>query len=586
MSGLAKYTGSQLELVIAIDIGTTFSGVSYAFLRPDEVPEIASVMEFSSQTFQQAKIPSVLGYDSNGSLLGVGPKASEEALEEAGKDGGWKRLRYIKMHFRPGDSSINLEMDDLPSDKSAEDVMADLMSYLYKETLKYIEEHHADGVNILNQVRDRIQFVFSHPNGWVGLPQQRYRKCAVIGGLLQSEDEATRRIRFISEGEASALSCLASKFAPSPIVPNYKFIVLDAGGGTLDVSAYRVLNASPLELEEIAIPDSRFAGSIFVNEKAREMFKDIFGNSKFSDKETVNGTIQEFDSKIKPTFDSATRKFSIKIPGVKTSNKKMNIVNGCLKLGGEKIEECFRFSVDNAIESVTSVRDKVSDVDGDMPVWLVGGFGASPWLFKQLKEKLGSKGFSVCKPDANQAKVVADGAIRFHIHNSVTTRLSPSYYGISCATQYTPSCPDHEQRKHLVYNLRRGGQRIGPVFSCIAKKNEKLSASGGVDASEYWREIINPQNAHISCPLYAYEGEGPAPLWFDENKDKFRKLCEITADLSEQCTPETGTFIDGVGVWQLKYSVELTLGSTEIEARIRWEHKGETKYSEAKVVYV
>lgn len=180
------------------------------------------------------------------------------------------------MHFRPSDSNIDLEMDDLPPDMSAEDVMADFMNYLYKETIKYIEEHHADGKSIVNQVRDRIQFVFSHPNGWAGMPQQRYRRCAVLAGMLKNGEEARRRIRFVSEGEASALSCLASKFAPSPlpvsvemhslnltmkltglfVKPNYKFIVLDAGGGTLDVSGYRVVRPFPLELEEISIPDS------------------------------------------------------------------------------------------------------------------------------------------------------------------------------------------------------------------------------------------------------------------------------------------------------------------------------------------
>ncbi len=45
MANNKKYTGSRLGLVIAIDIGTTFSGVSYSILRPGEVPEIASVME-------------------------------------------------------------------------------------------------------------------------------------------------------------------------------------------------------------------------------------------------------------------------------------------------------------------------------------------------------------------------------------------------------------------------------------------------------------------------------------------------------------------------------------------------------------
>ena len=37
------YTGGSRKLVVALDIGTTFSGAAYALLDPDEVPKIQSV---------------------------------------------------------------------------------------------------------------------------------------------------------------------------------------------------------------------------------------------------------------------------------------------------------------------------------------------------------------------------------------------------------------------------------------------------------------------------------------------------------------------------------------------------------------
>ena len=39
----AKYDGSSRKLVVALDIGTTFSGAAYAFLDPDEIPIIRTV---------------------------------------------------------------------------------------------------------------------------------------------------------------------------------------------------------------------------------------------------------------------------------------------------------------------------------------------------------------------------------------------------------------------------------------------------------------------------------------------------------------------------------------------------------------
>ena len=39
----APYNGFHRKLILAFDIGTTYSGVAYAFLDPGEVPEIGSV---------------------------------------------------------------------------------------------------------------------------------------------------------------------------------------------------------------------------------------------------------------------------------------------------------------------------------------------------------------------------------------------------------------------------------------------------------------------------------------------------------------------------------------------------------------
>jgi len=39
----ANYTGLSRKLVVALDIGTTYSGAAYALLDPGKIPEIKSV---------------------------------------------------------------------------------------------------------------------------------------------------------------------------------------------------------------------------------------------------------------------------------------------------------------------------------------------------------------------------------------------------------------------------------------------------------------------------------------------------------------------------------------------------------------
>ena len=43
MTSLQKYQGDVRKLVVAIDVGTTYSGVAYAVLDPGVVPNIQGV---------------------------------------------------------------------------------------------------------------------------------------------------------------------------------------------------------------------------------------------------------------------------------------------------------------------------------------------------------------------------------------------------------------------------------------------------------------------------------------------------------------------------------------------------------------
>ncbi len=114
------------------------------------------------------------------------------------------------MHFRPEGMKIptSFKLDDLPPNKSAEVVMGDFLRYLFAETIKYIKETTDDGEERWKEVKDNIHFVLSHPNRWEGVPQTRFRRSAIYAGLVSTEDDARRRVKFVTEGEASALSCL------------------------------------------------------------------------------------------------------------------------------------------------------------------------------------------------------------------------------------------------------------------------------------------------------------------------------------------------------------------------------------------
>ena len=158
-----------------------------------------------------------------------------------------------KLHLRPKNlASAHIKDRDvppLPPGKSAVDILTDFVKYLYKVTKKYIEEHHV-GFS-WTSIENSIEFIFSHPNGWEGLQQQKYRKAIEGAGLIPRTPEGRARVHLITEGEASLHYCIS--ILPEDLV-NTKpraITIIDAGGGTIDLSVYS-MSFNPIACKEVA----------------------------------------------------------------------------------------------------------------------------------------------------------------------------------------------------------------------------------------------------------------------------------------------------------------------------------------------
>jgi hypothetical protein len=172
-----------------------------------------------------------------------------------------------KLHLRPKHlASSHIQEDDIPPvprGKSAVQVLADFMRYLFQCARTYIQQSHFE---IWRSVENSIEFVLTHPNGWEGPQQQQIRRAAELAGLISSKDGQSH-VHLLTEGEASLHFCVANVIASdafsSPItVSDFSVegedqpgsqgvVVVDAGGGTIDLSAYS-MKLSPTSFKEIA----------------------------------------------------------------------------------------------------------------------------------------------------------------------------------------------------------------------------------------------------------------------------------------------------------------------------------------------
>ena len=90
------------------------------------------------------------------------------------------------------------------------DIFADFLRYLHRCAQNFIEETHASGVELWRTLKDRTEFVLTHPNGWEGAQQTKMRKAAVKAELIPDNEDGHSRLSFVTEGEASLHFCVQS----------------------------------------------------------------------------------------------------------------------------------------------------------------------------------------------------------------------------------------------------------------------------------------------------------------------------------------------------------------------------------------
>ncbi|KAI0824346.1 hypothetical protein BC628DRAFT_1322650 [Trametes gibbosa] len=574
MPSLRKYGGSVRKMVLGIDVGTTYSGVSYVILDPGEVPIIEGVRRFPGQENAAGdnKIPSILYYNPDGTVHSAGAEAAAPGMDLEAEDIGLTFVEWFKLHLRPscldsmGDAvSTALEVRPLPSGKSVTDVFADFLAYLYRCTRTYISDVHASGESIWDSFEDRIDFVLSHPNGWEGLQQGKMREAAIKAKLVPNTAAGHARVHFVTEGEASLNYCVRHGFANTTIQTGTGITVIDAGGGTIDISSYSFLSSAPISVEEVVSSDCLLQGSTRVNVRAEQFLRERLRDSAYGNDEDIKSMLEHFDKSTKPVFKDATEPSYIKFGSMRCNDHSVNIRRGQLTLSGNDMESFFKPSFEAIIESMQKQRQSAGVPLTASTVFLVGGYAASPWLKAALQGKLNALGLRLFRPDSHTSKAVAEGAVSFYLENFVSARVARLTYGVEISTTYQKADPEHYARRAGKYIDASGTVLLRNGFSNIGRRmreGEELSQSYHQNAHD--TRTLDSLVADVLC----YRGKESDPQWVDVRPELFAPLCTIYADTSAvQRKPNhssKGTY------YTQNFDVIIICGLTELQAQISW----------------
>ncbi|SJL14054.1 uncharacterized protein ARMOST_17507 [Armillaria ostoyae] len=522
MSERKPYDGTQRKLVIAMDLGTTFSGASYSILDPGRVPEIKGATRFPSQEHVggDAKIPTIMYYDQEGNIKAVGAEALKQNVVEDAEDDGWKRCSAFKLHLRPPSASseeISRGIPPLP-----------------------------DGMDVVTVFADFYAYLFDFPD----------------------DDEGHSRVHFVTEGEASLHFCIHQGLE-SCIRDEEGVMIVDAGGGTVDISTYSSIQSPNVDshaFEEIAAPACNFTSSIYVTARAKLFLREKLAESRFADE--VDMIAECFDATTKLRFRDVEEASFIKFGTMKDRDPKLDIRSGQLKLAGSEVAGFFEPSIASMIKGFSS-QSQITD-SNYQSVFLVGGFTASDWLFSKLKEHLEPLDISFSRPDSHVNKAVADGALSFYLDHVVAARASKYDYGVPVYTEYNPLDAEHGSRTDATFFDAAGVLSIGGLFSCMLPKHAM--------------HLVELQS--ITAEIECYRGTKEQPLWVDEEPEEYSVFCTITADTSEVAKSlKLQRRPDGKSYFTLAYDIILLFGRTELKAQFSWKENDEEKRGPARIIY-
>ncbi|ESZ93131.1 hypothetical protein SBOR_6503 [Sclerotinia borealis F-4128] len=418
---------SDDQLVIALDFGTTFSGIAYAFTKEDK-PELTSILDWPVST-----------------VICYGPKG-DSSFTWGAQTHKHEIIRGMKLLFDPTqDKPVYPPFASTGNDlrllgKPALDVAADFIGAMYEHAMTVIEDKIPKDYLEMCQK----QFVLSVPAVWSDKAKDLT--------LMAAKRAKIHPVTLIKEPEAAALYMFHTLKERALSVGD-AFVICDAGGGTVDLISYEITQLAPkLELKEL-VPGKGtdfltcgMAGSLGLNMRFEEAVRELVGEKQFRTLRTTRGfrsAVEQFDLSVKTAFrDQEDEDFFLNFPMAKLrDNTNKNLVSNCWNMKCDDLKRIFdpliadiQRMVDDQINLVKTKRMSEGHPTPKeiKAIFLVGGFGSSGYL----KSRIGAchPNIQIIQPHDAWSAIVKGAVLSGLPHKtcsvSVVSTQSTRHYGV------------------------------------------------------------------------------------------------------------------------------------------------------------
>lgn len=484
---------SPKAAVAAIDFGTTYSG--FAFSWKHDWSKVQVISNHSAD-FMSRKVPTSLLLKPDKSFYAFGSEAemiytqmaeknksdsdSDSDLEDNGeKEEAESRIcsdyyyfnRFKMLLHDNKNLHRNSVIKDITGKKMrAMDIFSISIKHLKDTLIQTMNSRLAEGVFSEND----IDFVLTVPAIWGDEAKLFMREAAIQAGIKTSQ------LTLALEPEAASIYCQHMHLINTNGPPNVdetfktvveegkKYMVVDLGGGTADITVHK--QTADGTLEEMLPATGGPLGGTSVDDEYVKLLDTIGGKgileafSKISMEDYLS-ILKEFEAKKREVSDSLVR---IKIPVKFADSIRKRITGGlqkalqnsiyknsityknyklCLQLS--EFEKLFQNTINGIIKCVADILSN-KDFDDVKDIIMVGGFSDCKLIQRALKEKFTTRHFII--PD-EAGLAVLKGAVFFgHLPNAISRRAARYTYGVQICRKFKPGEDPEDKKTYSGWN--------------------------------------------------------------------------------------------------------------------------------------
>ncbi|KAL5608920.1 hypothetical protein FOVSG1_003601 [Fusarium oxysporum f. sp. vasinfectum] len=519
---VGKPQTADRKIIVGVDFGTTYSGVAWAENRNPSRRTCITQWPVSSANKEgqsSDKVPTRIRY--NGDKIEWGFSVPVNAPQREVVD-------WFKLDLDPSTQAVgyNPSTEGARSGRNVDELVTDFISQLVDHLMYTLREKLGSGLVDSTP----LQFVITVPAIWSDSAKEKTKKACEQAMISVSE----HHVHLVSEPEAAAIYALHD-LDMNGLDAGDTIVVVDAGGGTVDLISYTILSTKPiLEVQEAAPGSGALCGSTFLNMRFSKFLQSKLGKEEGFDDEVMAEALDVFENKVKRQFAldiEPDETYNIPVAGL-ANNKSLGISRGRFALKASDVNKIFEPVV---LEVIRLVKDQITA--SNVPVQailLVGGFGSSNYLKERLRAAIDGSVRIMQPPNAWQA--IVQGAVLKGLARSspdcavvkVENRKARKHYGTEWSVRWDEK--SHGNLKSERYWCGLDGCYKVRVMEWFITRGSTVSENDPYIAAFVWTNPVSKGRIRkVKMTIYNDHLSRDAPL---SRNDNVKMLSIVEADVN------------------------------------------------------